>query len=278
MRPLSLRTKVFLDSGNPEETKEVLKLLGFLDGQTTNPSLIAKNLIGRKMVEIELLAFYQQTVQEISNLIPNGSVSVEVYADEKTTAEEMLLQARMMYRWIPNAWIKLPIIYEGLRAAEQAVKEKMRINMTLCFTQEQAAAVYAATGGATESVFISPFVGRLDDRGDRGLDLIDNILRMYQGGDGHVKVLGASLRNLNHLAEVNKSGIDIVTLPLKTIKEWAENIFISERSFVSENLGRISYQNLNLNQSWKNFNIKHELTDVGLKKFADDWNGLIDKG
>lgn len=278
MRPKNLYTKIFLDSGNPAETKEALDLLGFLDGQTTNPSLIAKNLIGRKMTEIELLKFYKKTVQEIAKLIPGKSISIEVYADEKTKAEEMLSQAREMYRWTANAWIKLPLTKEGLKAAEQAVKEKMRINITLCFNQEQAAAVYAATRGATEAVFISPFLGRLDDQGKRGLDLIANIKKMYRQGDRHVEILSASIRNLEHLAEVSKLGTDIVTLPLKIIKEWVNKKFILKKAVASDNARPIPYQKLDLNKLWTSFNIRHELTDIGLKKFADDWNELVYRG
>ncbi|MBI4054455.1 MAG: transaldolase [Candidatus Doudnabacteria bacterium] len=202
MKPANLKTKVFLDSGDPEETKEAIKLLGFLDGQTTNPTLIAKNpdaaarlARGEKFSEREILDFYRQTVQEISGLIPEGSVSIEVYADELTTADAMLKQAREFYAWIPprpfslspkggegggGAHIKFPTSEEGLKAAEQAVKEGMRVNMTLCFSQEQAAAVHAATRGAKKGqVFVSPFIGRLDDRGENGMDLVKNIIRMY---------------------------------------------------------------------------------------------------
>ncbi len=98
-----------------------------------------------------------------------------------------------MFSWIPNAHVKFPTSREGLEAAGRAVKEGLRVNMTLCFTQEQAAAVYSATAGAKKGdVFISPFIGRLDDRGENGMDLIENIQKMYGTGDGHVEVLTAS--------------------------------------------------------------------------------------
>lgn len=96
--------------------------------------------------------------------------------------------------------------------------------MTLCFSQEQAAAVYAATHGAKKGqVFVSPFIGRVDDRGENGMDLIKNILKMYEKGDRHVEVLTASLRNLNHLLYSIKVGSDIVTSPFKILKGWGEN-------------------------------------------------------
>ncbi len=126
---------------------------------------------GQKFKKAEILEFYRDVVKELSNLIPHGSISIEVYADHTTKAEEMIEQAEEMFSWIPNAHVKIPIIHEGLKAAEIAIKKGIRINMTLCFTQEQAAAVYAATLGAKKgNVFVSPFVGRLDDRGENGMD------------------------------------------------------------------------------------------------------------
>jgi transaldolase len=142
-KPNNIKTRIFLDGGNPKETREIIALLGFLDGQTTNPTLISRNPEAKKSLdrgerfsEKEIFNFYQQVVQEISRLIPDGSISIEVYADLQTTAEKMLLQGKEMFSWIPNAHIKFPSAREGLRAAQQAVKEKMRVNMTLCFTEE----------------------------------------------------------------------------------------------------------------------------------------------
>ncbi len=190
MRPENLKSRIFLDGGNPEETREIIGRLGFLDGQTTNPTLISKNPEARrhleqggKFSEKEILAFYRQVVGELSSLIPQGSISIEVYADPSTTAESMLAQGREMFSWIPNAHIKFPSSREGLTAAELAVQNGLRVNLTLCFSQEQAAAVYAATRGAKKGeVFVSPFIGRLDDRGENGMDLIAHILRMYGKG------------------------------------------------------------------------------------------------
>lgn len=269
MRPNNLTTKIFLDSGDPNETGEVLKLLGFLDGQTTNPTLIAKSKLA-----------YQQAAQQISQLIPEGSVSLEVYADAETTAEQMLEQGRKLSSWIPNAHIKYPTNTEGLKAAEQSVKEGLRVNMTLCFTQEQAAAVYAATSGAQKGqVFISPFVGRLDDLGQNGMDLIKNIIEMYKKGDGHVEVLAASIRGLDHFSASLKLGSDIITAPFKILKEWAEKgLPMPGDDFAYKPaLTPIPYQDINLSKPWQEYNIYHELTDKGIQKFADDWNDLIAK-
>ncbi len=295
-------TKFFLDSGDPKETKEALAVLGQLDGQTTNPSLIAKNpdAVGKKFSESEIQDFYQRVVGEISAMIPSGSVSIEVYADLETTAEQMVRQGRQYNTWIPNAHIKLPITKEGLRAANVLVLEGINVNMTLCFSQEQAAAVYAATKGAKKGqVFLSPFVGRLDDIGFRGMDLVENILKMYskaskatslsaapdisprQGREGslegvcHVEVLAASIRSLGHMDECIKANVDIITAPLKILKEW--QILSHQSSVVSDQLKLkpIAYKQIDLNQAWDSFDIQHELTDKGLKKFAEDWNNLI---
>lgn len=270
-------TKIFLDSGDPAETKAALEILGSLDGQTTNPSLIAKNpaTAGKKFSKVELLEFYKNVVTEVSGLLPNGSVSVEVYADKNTTAEEMFNQGKEFFSWIPNAHIKYPATAEGLEAAELSVKNGMRVNMTLVFSQQQAAAVYAATKGAKKGdVFVSPFIGRLDDRGERGLDLIANILKMYEQGDGHVEVLSASVRGLEHMALCLKMGSDIITAPLKVLKEWQEAGRPSDFTS-SENLSKIPYREINLNLPWQEYNLRHELTDAGLEKFSKDWNNLL---
>lgn len=283
-RNFSFRSKIFLDGGDPKETQEVINLLGFLDGQTTNPTLISKNpqaaeklSKGEKFTKKEVLEFYKNVVEEISQLIPQGSVSVEVSADKNTTAKQMLDMGKDMFSWIPNAHIKFPTNTSGLAAAEEAVKEGLRVNMTLCFSQEQAAAVYAATKGA-QNTFVSPFIGRLDDRGENGMDLIKNILQMYKDSDHHVKVLTASVRGLDHFLFALSLGSDIITAPFKILKEWAEKglqIPNDDFSYNPSNLKKIPYQDLDLNKNWEEFNITHELTDSGIERFSSDWNSLI---
>jgi len=281
MKPQELKTKIFLDSGDPKETREALSLLGFLDGQTTNPSLIAKNpeTAGKKFSQEQLLDFYRGVVKEVSVLIPQGSVSVEVYADRATKAETMLGQGREFNQWIPNAHIKFPTTTEGLKAAEQAVKEGLRVNMTLVFSQAQAAAVYAATKGAKKGdVFLSPFIGRLDDRGENGMDFIANIVRMYGSGDGHVEILAASVRSLGHFLESIRLGADIITAPLKVLKQWAEaGLKLPGKNLVYDcaALKAIPYQEIDLNKPWLEYDISHELTDKGIERFTADWNALI---
>jgi len=286
MRPERLTTKIFLDGGDPHETKAIAELLGFLDGQTTNPTLISKNPAARKRLEKgnkfseeEIYNFYHFVVTELSGMMPQGSISIEVYADPSTESGEMLIQGRQMFGWIPNAQIKFPTSPEGLKAAEQAVSEGIRVNMTLCFTQEQAAAVYAATRGAKRGgVYVSPFVGRLDDRGERGMDLIENILTMYKKGNAHVEVLTASVRSLDHLLYAIKLGSDIVTAPFAILKEWGEKGMPmpgDDYRYDPKGLKPIPYQPLELSRGWNEYDISHDLTVSGMEKFSADWKSLI---
>ncbi len=286
MRPSSLKTRIFLDGGDPDETREAIRLLGFLDGQTTNPTLISKNPDvrerldrGEKFTEKKILDFYQKVVREISDLIPRGSISVEVYADRTTKAEKMLEQGKEMFSWIRNAQVKFPTSKEGLKAAEGALKDGLRINMTLCFTQEQAAAVYAATRGANKGeVYVSPFIGRLDDRGENGMDLIRNVIRMYAKGDGHVEVLTASVRNLNHHLYAIHLGSDIITSPFEILKEWAgKGLSMPGENFkyLAEELRPIPHREIPLDRKWRDYDVRDELTDKGMEKFSADWNALI---
>jgi len=151
--------------------------------------------------------------------------------------------------------------------------------MTLCFSQQQAAAVYAATHGAIKGqVFVSPFIGRLDDRGENGMDLIENIIRMYAKGDGHVEVLTASVRSLDHLIYAIHLGTDIATAPLKVFQEWGEKGLLSPGEnfiYTVGKLRQIPYEELDLNKDWSAFDVSHELTAAGIDRFAADWNSLL---
>jgi transaldolase len=288
MRPKNLKTRIFLDGGDPKETRTLIGLLGFLDGQTTNPTLISKNPEARRRLEKgekfspdEIYGFYQHVVGEISGLIPQGSISIEVYADLSTAAGQMLKQAEEMFSWIPNAHIKFPISKEGLKAAGEAVKEGLRVNLTLCFSQEQAAAVYAATRGAKKGdVFVSPFVGRLDDRGENGMDLITNIIRMYGQGDGHVEVLTASVRTMDHFLYALNLGSDIITAPFEILKQWGEKgLPLPDDSYCynARDLKIIPFREIDLNKSWPEYDLSHDLTIKGMERFSADWNALIGK-
>lgn len=285
MRPVNLATKIFLDSGDPEETRQAVDVLGFLDGQTTNPTLISKNpeakarlAVGQKFTKEEIYAFYKKVVKEISPYI-HGSVSVEVYADTATKPEEMIAQGRDMFTWIPNAHIKLPVTKAGLTAAETLTKEGVRVNITLCFSQAQAAAVYAATRGAKPgSVFVSPFIGRLDDLGLNGVDLISNIQTMFRESNHHVSVLAASIRTLDHLYYSLAQKVDLVTVPFSILTAWQEAGFHipgPEYRFDAKGLSPIAYEPLDLHKPWSSYMIDHELTTKGIEKFSADWNSLV---
>jgi len=283
-------TKILLDGGDPEETLRVRNLLGFLDGQTTNPTFVAKNpdvqrriASGHKLSWEEQKQQYKGIVRKISPLVGSAGVSIEVFADFETAAEQMLAQGQEMFAWIPNAYIKYPCIAEGLRAAKMSVQQGMRVNMTLCFSQEQAAAVYAATKGAKEPVYVSPFVGRLDDRGDDGMGVVANIKKMYQNGDGHVHVLAASFRKLEHLLQSMALGAELATSPAKILEQWAATGFpLPDQNFRYEAVNKdgkalrpIPYKQLDLNASWESFNLKHELTDKGIQRFVDDYKSTL---
>lgn len=284
MKAPETRTQLFLDSGDPAESKRAFEILGRLDGQTTNPSLIAKNpelqshlRSGKKLSQEEALDFYKATLKEIEQ-VTSGPLSVEVYADATSTADDLLRQGREMFQWIGNAYVKYPTTEAGLAAAERGVADGMRVNMTLCFSQEQAAAVYAATRKSKEPAFVSPFVGRLDDRGEDGMGLIANIVRMFEGGDGHVLTLTASVRSLEHLLCTFALGSPLVTAPLKVYEDWAEAGFPvpqADYKYDASSLKPIPYREVGLDQPWQKYDIRHDLTDIGQKKFAEAWNSLL---
>lgn len=298
MRPIALYSKILLDSANSDETEDIVKNLGFLDGQTTNPSLLAQNpniqtkiASGKKLSKEELLAEYKKIVEDIKWTIPQGAVSIEVYADKQTKASEMVIQAEEMDTWVENAYIKLPITKEGLKAANSLTKRGINVNMTLCFTQEQAAAVYAATIDAQADVLISPFLGRLDDNSIDGTDLIMNIQRMYAHSDKHVKIVTASIRDYQHFLYSIYLKTDYITAPYSILNTWAEkrlevpginideDLFEDKTEYFSnihqQSIVGITYKEIDLNQEVSEYNISSELTESGLELFAADWNKLI---
>ncbi len=283
MRP---KTKILVDGGDPEETQRIKGLLGFVDGQTTNPSLIAKNpevqqllAEGHALTEKEEGAEYRKIVQAISPLVGDAGVSIEVFADLDTTAEQMLKQGREMFTWIPNAYIKYPCTREGLKAAHQSVAEGLRVNMTLCFSQQQAAAVYAATKGSKSPVYVSPFVGRLDDIGQNGVGLVKNIRTMFAATDHHVLVLAASIRSLQHLLYSLQVGAELVTVPGKILEQWAgQGMPLPGEIFSYKPVGtEIPYERLDLEQPWEKFNIDHDLTRKGIERFVSDYRSTLRK-
>ena len=292
MRANKPGTKILVDGGDPDQTLQIKKLIGFVDGQTTNPSLIAKNpevqqllASGHRLTTEEQKGEYKKIVQRISPLVGTAGVSIEVFADLDTTAEQMVAQGQEMFSWIPNAYIKYPCTHEGLRAADVSVEQGIRVNMTLCFSQDQAAAVYAATRGSKEPVYVSPFIGRLDDLGQNGMDVVRNILRMYQAGDHHVHVLAASIRHLDHLLFSFALDADLATVPAKVLEEWAaQGTPLPDDSFVyhgidskGQHLKPIAYKELDLNAPWESFDVRHELTTKGIKQFVADYESTLRK-
>jgi transaldolase len=280
------KTKILVDGGDPQETRQAKELLGFVDGQTTNPSLIAKNphikeLIasGHKLSNREEMDEYKKIVQTISPLVGDAGVSIEVFSDQSTTANEMFDQGREMFSWIPNAYVKYPCTAEGLRAVQMSVKQGMRVNITLCFSQQQAAAVYAATKGTKEPAYVSPFVGRLDDIGQNGMDVVKNIKRMFSKGDGHVLVLAASVRSLEHLLYCFALESELVTVPAKVLELWANQKFpMPDKQFQYKSSGKpIPFEELDLEKSWEEFDIQHELTRKGIEKFVADYRATLSR-
>ena len=284
------RTKILVDGGDPADTARIKQILGYVDGQTTNPSLVAKNpdirkklASGHPLSRDEEKEAYQDIVRRISRIVGDAGVSIEVFADLDTPAEHMIAEGRDMFTWIPNAYIKFPCTHEGLRAAEICVKDGIRVNMTLCFSQEQAAAVYSATKGTRDPAYVSPFVGRLDDRGENGMDLVKNIIEMYKPSDHHVMVLAASIRNLDHLLYTFALGADLVTVPAKILEDWAAKGFPmpgTDFSYRGTTLdGRplvpLCCRKLDLDSPWEKFDVTHDLTTQGIQKFVKDyWSTL----
>jgi transaldolase len=284
------KTRILVDGGDPQETLRMKTLLGYVDGQTTNPTLVANNpeiqrriAFGHKLTRQEQTEEYRRIVQTISPLVGDAGVSIEVFADLDTKAEAMFAQGREMFSWIPNAYIKYPCTHEGLRAAQMSVNAGIRVNITLCFSQEQAAAVYAATKGSGEPVYVSPFVGRLDDRGENGMDLVRNIKRMYRRGDGHVRVLAASIRGVNHLLCSFAFDAELATVPGKVLEQWSAARFpLPDRGFSYKGvdaggkpLKTIGYQDLDLERQWGSFDLAHELTTQGIRKFVADYEKTL---
>jgi transaldolase len=279
-------TKIFLDSGNPEETKKALALLDHLDGQTTNPSLVIKNpeiqahlASGGKFTRQEIMQKYKQIVQEISKLIPDGSVSIEVFATEKSTTADLLAQAREMNTWIPNAHIKFPITKNALQACHEFVKEGGRVNMTLCFSLAQAAGIYSATQGAFKGqVFYSSFVGRVFDAGFDGIEQLKQVQQLYLKGDGHVEILACSFRSYEQFLASLQVGVDICTVPFNLLEKWAENnkqIPDETWTFDNKDAEKPHFIDYSLSGDYKSFYLPHKQTTQGIAKFVTDWESVL---
>jgi transaldolase len=209
--------KFFLDTASLREIRDGQQM-GLIDGVTTNPSLVAK----------EGDVDFKRHIAAICE-ITQGPVSAEVTS---TDTAGMLREGREYASIAPNVVVKCPLTKDGLRATRTLTDEGIRVNVTLCFSAAQA--ILAAKAGAA---YISPFVGRLDDTAHDGMQLIRDIIEIYDNYDWHTEVLVASVRHPLHVVESARAGADVATLPFKVLE-----------------------------QLWK-----HPLTDRGLEQFLDDW-------
>jgi transaldolase len=209
--------KIFIDTANLDEIKEAADM-GILDGVTTNPSLVSK----------EAHKDFRAMLEKICSIV-DGDISAEVIS---TKAEDILKEGRELAKIHPNIVVKVPLIKEGLKAVKVFSSEGIRTNVTLCFSASQA--LLAAKAGA---YIISPFVGRLDDISQNGMELIAQIVNIYRNYDYQTQVLVASVRHPLHFVDSAMMGADIATMPFKVIEML----------------------------------VKHPLTDIGLEKFLNDW-------
>lgn len=215
--------KFFIDTADVNEIREA-ESLGILDGVTTNPTLIAKT--GRP---------FRETVEEICSIV-NGPVSIEVVS---TDTEGIIKEARGLVEIATNAVIKIPLIKDGLKAVKVLTAEGIKVNVTLCFSSNQA--LLAAKAGAT---YISPFVGRLDDKGHVGMEVIEEIRTIYDNYGFKTEIIVASIRSPLHVRDAALIGADIATIPFDVFNKL----------------------------------VQHPLTDDGLKKFLADWEKVPKEG
>ncbi|WP_163998125.1 fructose-6-phosphate aldolase [Pyxidicoccus caerfyrddinensis] len=208
--------KFFIDTADVEEIRKA-HAMGCVDGVTTNPSLLAK--VGRPL---------EETIREICSIV-DGPISAECVSLE---ADELVKEGRGLAKIHDNVVVKVPMGVEGMKAVKVFTSEGIRTNVTLCFSANQA--LLAAKAGAT---YISPFVGRLDDISQDGMELIATILEIYRNYDFTTQVLVASVRNPVHVLQAARMGADVATLPFSVIAQLAQ----------------------------------HPLTDAGIKKFLADW-------
>jgi transaldolase len=209
--------RIFLDTANIDQIRQAAKL-GIISGVTTNPSLMSK----------EAPSDYQAAIKEICSVIP-GPVSAEVVVEE---AESMIKQARQISTWAPNIAVKIPATTDGLEVTSALARDGIKVNFTLCFSLNQA--LLGALAGAT---YVSPFVGRLDDIGHDGMQLVKDIVDVFKYYELSTQVIAASIRHPQHCVAAAKAGAHIATIPYNVLMQM----------------------------------IHHPLTDIGVARFLSDW-------
>ncbi len=209
--------RIFLDTANIDQIRQAAKL-GVISGVTTNPSLVSK----------EGATDYEATIKEICSII-SGPISTEVLVEG---VEPMIEQARDISTWAPNVVIKIPATTDGLEVTSALAKEGIKVNFTLCFSLNQA--ILGALAGAT---YVSPFVGRLDDAGHNGMELVRDIVDVFTHYQLPTQVIAASLRHPQHCVSAAKAGAHIATVPHQVLMQM----------------------------------IHHPLTDIGVANFLSDW-------
>ncbi len=212
----------FLDTANFDEIREAADF-GFLDGVTTNPTLVSKE--GKD---------FKETVLKICGVV-KGPVNAEVVS---TDAPGMVAEAREIIKWAPNIFVKIPMTEEGMKATSRLSQEGVRVNVTLIFSPNQS--LLAAKAGAT---YVSPFVGRLDDVGEDGMKVVEESVNIFKIYNYNTQVLAASLRHPMHVFRAAQAGAHVATMPFSVLKQM----------------------------------FKHPLTDIGLKRFLDDWKKVPQK-
>ena len=209
--------RIFLDTANIDQIRQAAKL-GIISGVTTNPSLVSK----------EATTDYEATIKEICSII-SGPISAEVLVEG---VEPMIEQARRISTWAPNIVIKIPATTEGLEVTSALAKEGIKVNFTLCFSLNQA--LLGALAGAT---YVSPFVGRLDDIGEDGMQVVKDIVDVFKHYQLSTQVIAASIRHPQHCVAAAKAGAHIATIPYNVLMQM----------------------------------IHHPLTDIGVARFLTDW-------
>jgi transaldolase len=216
--------QIFLDTANIDQIRQAAQL-GIISGVTTNPSLLSK----------EATSDYEAITKKICSII-SGPVSVEVLSED---ADAMIKEARIKASWAPNVNVKIPITADGLKATSALSKEDIKVNMTLCFSANQA--LLGALAGAT---YVSIFIGRLDDAGQDGMQVVEDTLAILANyPDLETQVIAASIRNPMHCTYAAMAGADVATVPYSVLMQM----------------------------------IQHPLTDVGIKRFLADWKSVSKK-